>query len=290
MPVLIDLLVVLIALAAAILIFAWLLAGRATRRWKPDPACTPDEYHLPFEHVTFTSRDGMKLGGRLTGDQGRRPVVIFCAGLFGSMDGDTALLPAFYKAGFDVFQFDWRGHGISDGQRVSLGVHEVQDLTGAVDFLQARGFKRIGLLGFSMGAGVALRAAAQDSRIACVVADGPNRHLLHVIQGAFRDKVGLPLRPFAWLVVKLIELRLGGVSLNRASPLPVVGQIAPHSVLFIHGGNDPFVPPADQEALFNACGDPKEMWRVEEAGHREAEKVEPEAYRERVIGFFKANL
>ncbi len=289
-PVLIDLLVVLIILIAIILIAAWLLAGRATRRWKPDPACTPDTYHLPFEHVTFTARDGVRLGGRLTGEQGRRPVVIFCAGLFGSMDGDTGLVPAFYKAGFDVLQFDWRGHGISDGQRVTLGIDESKDLVGAIDFLQARGVKRIGLLGFSMGAGVALRVAAQDERARCIIADGANRHLFHVIQEAFRSRIGLALKPFAWLVVKFIELRLGGISLDEASPLGEVGKISPRPVLFIHGGSDPFVSLADQEALFAACGDPKTLWRVEGAGHREAEKVEPEAYRERVTGFFKANL
>ncbi|MBN1121234.1 MAG: alpha/beta hydrolase [Anaerolineae bacterium] len=289
-PVLVDVLVALIVLIAIILIAAWLLAGRATRRWKPDPPCTPDEYQLPFEHVTFTARDGVRLGGRLTGEQGRRPVVIFCAGLFGSMDGDTALLPVFYKAGFDVLQFDWRGHGISDGQRVTLGVDESQDLIGAMDFLQARGVKRIGLLGFSLGGGIALRVAAEDKRVVCVVADGANRHLFHVIQGAFRDKVGLPLKPLAGLVVRFIELRLGGISLDDASPLGEVGEISPRPVLFIHGGSDPFVPLADQQALFDACGDPKDLWRVEGAGHREAEKIEPEAYRERVIGFFKAKL
>ncbi len=289
-PVLIDLLVGLTVFTAAVLIAAWLLAGRATRRWKPDPPCTPEAYHLPFEHVTFTARDGVRLGGRLTGEQGRRPVVIFCAGLFGSMDGDTALVPAFYKAGFDVLQFDWRGHGISDGQRVTLGADESQDLIGAIDFLQARGVKRIGLIGFSMGAGIALRVAAQDERVKCVIADGPNRYLFHVIQGAFCSRIGLPLKPFAWLIVRFIELRLGGISLDDASPLGEVGKISPRPVLFIHGGSDPFVPLADQEALFDACGDPKEMWRVDGAGHREAEKIDPTAYRERVVGFFKANL
>ncbi len=165
-PELVYVLGVLATLAALVLIAAWLVSGQVVRRRAPDPLSTPDEYGLPFEHVTFTARDGVRLGGRLTGNPlSQRPTVIFCAGLFGSMDGDTHLVPHFDRAGFDVLQFDWRGHGISDGQRGTLGVREVEDLLGAIDFLQARGVRKIGLMGFSMGGAVAWRAAPPTGRL-----------------------------------------------------------------------------------------------------------------------------
>ena len=84
--------------------------------------------------------------------------------------------------------------------------------------------------------------------------------------------------------MRLAELRLG-VRLAEADPLPHVGAISPRPTLFIYGSADPFVPAADQDALFEACGEPKSIWRIEGAGHREGFQRQPEAYLERIIGF-----
>ena len=284
-------------LLALVLAGGWLAAGIIVRRREPDPADPPANYGLTSEHVTFTARDGMRLGGRLIGPYmssaeaaRQRPTIIFAPGLFGSMDGDTHMAPLFIRAGFDVFQFDWRGHGISDGRRVTLGVREIADLQGAVDWLQAWGVRRIGVLGFSLGGAVALRAAARDERIAAVVCDGGFVQIAHAIEGYLREKTGLPLRPLAWLVLRMASLRLGGLRLADANPLPVAGAISPRPVLLIHGAQDPFVPVPDQDAIFAACGEPKTLWRIADAAHREAYERQPEQYEKRVTGFFKQHL
>lgn len=293
-PELTYLLGVLLTAVAAILLAAWLISGRIVRRRPPDLTDTPDNYGLPFEHVTFTARDGVELGGRLTSERGsQRPTVVFCAGMFGSMDGDAPLVPHFWRAGFDVLQFDWRGHGISDGPRVTLGLREPDDLRGALDFLQARGVPRIGLMGFSLGGAVALRTAAEDPRAACVVSDGGFATVEGALTGGVAERLGertaRVLRPLLWLVLRFVEVRLGE-RLSTASPLPVVGRIAPRPVLMIHGADDPLVPPAAQVALIEACQPPKALWQVEGAGHREAYERAPEEYLRRVLGFFRAGL
>ncbi|MEJ2149765.1 MAG: alpha/beta fold hydrolase [Chloroflexota bacterium] len=279
-----DLLALAACVAAFLLALAWLGAGRLSRRWKPDPPSAPEDFGLPCQPVEFASRDGVPLVGRLIGPGGGRPVVVFAAGLFGSMDGDTELALPLVRAGYDVFQFDWRGHGASGGERVTLGVRERDDLVGAVDVLQARGAKWIALLGFSMGGAVALRVAAADRRVACVICDGGYVHLAHALEGFARSRLGLPLKPFVWLVMRLAEVRLG-LRLAEADPLPHVGTISPNPTLLIYGSADPFVPPADQDALFGACREPKSIWRIEGAGHRDGFERHPEAYLERVIGF-----
>jgi len=287
---------ILFALAAAFVVLAllaaWLMAGQMTRRRSPDPSTSPSDYGLPFEHVTFPARDGMRLAGWLIGE-GKRPVVIFCAGMFGSMDGDVHLAPHFVKAGLNVLQFDWRGHGRSDGSRTTLGLRERLDLLGAIDFLQSEGIRRIGLMGFSMGGAVALRAAAEDARAACVVSDGGFARMESALLGYAMARTGGRgrglFRAFARLVLAMVGLRLGE-SVYPASPLPVVGRIAPRPVLFIHGADDPFVPPDDQDALYDACGEPKQLWRVPGAGHREVYDLHPDDYAGRVVAFFRAGL
>ncbi len=286
------LIAILAALVLLVLLAAWLMAGQMVRRRPPDPPASPEDVGLPFEPVTFGARDGVKLGGWLIGE-GKRPTVIFCAGMFGSMDGDVHMAPHFVRAGFNVLQFDWRGHGISDGERTTLGLRERLDLLGAVDFLQSRGIQRIGLMGFSMGGAVALRVAGEDVRAACVVSDGGFARMESALVGYAMERTkgrGRWLfQAFAKLVLGMVGVRLGE-SVYQAAPMPVVGRIAPRPVLFIHGADDPFVPPADQDALYEACGEPRQLWRVPGAGHREVYNRQPDEYIERVMAFFRAGL
>jgi len=198
----------------------------------------------------------------------------------------------FFQEGFDVLQFDWRAHGASDGTRTTLGVREVLDVQGAVDFLQARGVQQIGLMGFSFGGAVALRAAAQDQRVSCVACDGSFVILQHALRGYLKERIGKIARllaPFLWLVLRLVELRLG-LRLNKTEPLVAVDAISPRAVFFIHGEDDALVPPVDQDRLFAACGEPKALWRIEGAGHRQGYELQPEEYQRRLIGFFQQYL
>jgi fermentation-respiration switch protein FrsA (DUF1100 family) len=286
---LVPLLLALIVLAVLILVGAWVAAGHMIKRRTPDSPHTPGDLGLPYEVVSFPARDGVRIGGWRVGS-GDRPTVIFCPGWNGSMDGDTHFLPWFDAAGFDVLQFDWRAHGASEGDHISLGVLEIDDLLGALDFLEGRGVTRVGLMGFSMGGAIALRGAARDQRVACVVCDGGFVHFKHAIAGGLRRRIGGLAGPLAGLILWMAGARLGGIDLRESSPLAEVAAISPRPVLFIHGGRDRHVPMADQEAIFAAAGEPKSLWRVDAAGHREAHKLEPDTYRDRVMGFFKEGL
>jgi fermentation-respiration switch protein FrsA (DUF1100 family) len=292
MPPVVNLVLAIIAtLGLVILFMAWLISGLVVRRREPDPPCSPDAFELPFEHITFATRDGVRLAGWLTGEPGRRATVIFCPGMFGSMDGDTELVPMFFEAGLDVLQFDWRAHGRSEAFRGTLGVREVLDVQGAVDFLQSRGVQQIGLMGFSFGGGVALRVAAADQRIACIVCDGASTSVQRAFEGYLRER-GIRTRyvaPLVWLILRLVEVRLG-LQLSSADPGSSVSAISPRPVFFIHGGSDVLVLPTEQDRLFAACSEPKALWRIEGAGHREGYKLEPEEYSRRVIGFFRQHL
>ena len=77
-------------------------------------------------------------------------------------------------AGYGVLLMDARGHGLSGGRINELGWHGPQDIRTGVDYLvqQADVTRGIGILGLSMGGEEAINAAALDSRIAAVVAEG----------------------------------------------------------------------------------------------------------------------
>lgn len=178
-----------------------------------------------------------------------------------------------------------------NGQQVSIGYHERLDLLGAVDYLKSRGINRVGVLGFSMGGAVAISTAAQSEDIRAVVSDGSFARLGNAIAAGVRER-GLPSWVTAWAsppIICLVSLRLGDW-LPRADPIRWVDQIAPRTLLITHGGLDPYVPLAEVQELYAKAGEPKELWVVLEAGHRQVDRHRPDEYRARLSAFFDRRL
>ncbi len=148
-------LLVLIVLGVLWIVGTNLGATMLLRRRKPDPPDPPSNYGLAFEEVQFTSRDHENLVGWWIPHETPIGTVIMCHGQNGSMDGDTHHAVPLHEAGFNVFMFDFRAHGRSGGDCVTMGMYEKEDLLGALDFLGEK-YKivEVGVLGFSMGAAV----------------------------------------------------------------------------------------------------------------------------------------
>jgi fermentation-respiration switch protein FrsA (DUF1100 family) len=272
---------------------------------EPDPEGSPSDYGLPYLEVIFPSRDGLCLHGwfipsrgsplpSLADDDwsgGSKGTVIFCHGRFGSKDPDLKYVPFFREAGYNTFLFDFRGHGRSEGRYTSLGYFERLDLLGAIDFLQSRMIPQFGVFGFSMGGAVGMATAGECEAIAAVVTDGGFAELRRVVEAGSREKGFPPL--LAALVVPLILWIAGrrlGCDLREAEPLRWVDKICPRALLLIHGAEDPYISLEDVRCLYEAAGEPKELWVVAEAGHRQVDEVRPREYRERVLGFFDRYL
>jgi dipeptidyl aminopeptidase/acylaminoacyl peptidase len=278
------LLAVVVLIIGAISLYG---ASQLIRRRVPDPSSDPAQYGLPYEAVAFSSRDGLTLRGWFIPAPEVRGTVVFCHGHAGSMDPDVKYAPAFHERGYNVLMFDFRGHGRSEGQHVSMGYYERQDLLAAVDYLERRGIDRVGVLGFSMGGAVAMATAPHSEAIRAVVSDGGFARLSDTIAAGVREK-GLPgflASLVGYLIVWLMGLHLG-CSPGEADPIRWVDKIAPRALFIIHGALDPFVAVEEARELHAAASEPKEIWIVPEAGHRQADRHHPEEYRHRVLAFF----
>ena len=64
-----------------------------------------------------------------------------------------------------------------------------------------------------------------------------------------------------------------------------MGKISPRPIFFIHGDHDQYLPDFDE--LYAAARQPKELWRLPDAGHTTASQLYPEEHARRVIEFFK---
>lgn len=280
-------------LLIALTLLAYLGSNYLMARRKPDAPTSPADFDLAFEDVEFQSGDGTTLRGWFIPARSTTATstVVICPGANGSMDADTAFLPWFHNFDLNVLIFNWRAHGRSDGHIVTLGYDERYDLIAAVEYAKARGAHKIGVLGLSLGGAVALSTAAICPDIDAVATDSAFVHIVTAVAAGLSER-GLPdgvSYPIARLLIITAGLRLGK-DLFQADPVRWIDRIAPRPLLLIYGERDPFAPRAEVELLYRRAGEPKEIWRVPQAAHREIQTLEPDAYRERLTRFFKDHL
>lgn len=247
------------------------------------------DFGYAFEEVEFPAVDGSALRGWYVPGAARASVGLVAVH-GGGADRREFLrhLPLFHEAGYPVLLFDCREHGVSDGasRGLSFGAREHEDVSSAVAYLAGpRGIARVAVIGTSQGAASAILAAADDPRIAAVVAENPFTHLRDLLLDTSLA-AGVP-RPFRVLLARVIEWRLGGA---RPGPIDVVGRIAPRPLLLMHGTADSVIPYAQSQRLFAAAGEPKELWLVPGARHAALVNEDPMGWREHVLGFLERSL
>src|SRR5260221_2614726 len=292
----------LIALLVAALVLLggftiWLVlvntdATRSIRHRRPDPEAPPSNYGLDYEEISFMSRDHIKIVGWWIPALDAVGTIVVCSGQNGSMDGDTKQIPPLHEAGFNVLMFDFRAHGRSEGDCVTMGMYEKEDLLGALDYLgDVRGIVRVGVLGFSMGAAVALITAALSDRICAVVADGSFGRLKRTLT-EYATQRGVPLfiaRSLAGGVLAPSPLRTEG-RLDQVDPIRWTLHIGPRPILFIHGNNDRYVSMGEVDRMAGLAQGPVDVWVVDGVGHRGAHSADPVEYNRRVVGWFFQHL
>jgi pimeloyl-ACP methyl ester carboxylesterase len=220
----------------------------------------PHALGLAVEPVAFPSRiDRLTLRGWLLSAplaRTARPagLIVFVHGIYGVRDDPTiGLVPIaaeLVDAGYDVLLFDLRGHGESDGDRTSLGWYERRDLQGALDWAEARGYGRIGVQGFSMGAATAVLTAAEDPRVAALAIDSGFAELMPVLAVEVPRKSGLP--SFYTPGVTLATRLLAGFDAEAIRPAAAMAHLRDRPVLVLHGAGDQRIPASHGQALWTA--------------------------------------
>ena len=253
----------------------------------------PTQHGLEYEDVEFPSRyDHIPLRGwYLPATPDTRCIIL----LQGELDhrnspgiGALDLGKALVQHGFSVLLYDYRGRGESGGWRSSAGDREQWEVLGAIDYVNSRAIptRRIGLLGFSLGAGIAILVAAQVQDIPAIVADSAFVDSLLDLERITLHSVVLP----RWFMYPIMLAGRVFFRTNFANvrPIKAVPHLAPRPVLFIHGAEDTVIPPAETIALYRAAGNKENIvWIVPGAAHVKSYLHRPQEYVRRVVTFFQ---
>lgn len=252
---------------------------------------TPFELDLPAEEVTFPPLYGdYQVSGWYIPHPQVTTTIIVCPGYRSRRSDVLGLCAHLWKAGHNVLVFEYYGHGAVVGKPVTLGYREINDFLGAVAYAKQRAPEtRLGVVGYSMGASVAIMACARTKDVKALVADSAFATHKSVVEYGFHRIFHLPFAPFDWITDFVLWWR-AGYHFNQVEPLRDIHRIAPRPVLIIHSVKDSIVNPDDAKLLYAAAGDPKKLWLVAGAEHCGAYFADRVAYTNKVIGFFDLYL
>jgi alpha-beta hydrolase superfamily lysophospholipase len=240
----------------------------------------------PFE---FHAADGTRLRGDFFEvDDGRDLVAVIAHGRGGNRILAQRYAALFCHAGISAVTFDFRGYGESDGRHTTVAFKEQDDLLSVVQWVRTeKNFKRVIVLGISMGGAVAILSGSREGGIDGIISDCAFARFDEAMFNMGRRYGLSPM--LSRLAIIGMRLRLG-VRCEKIAPENEIGKIAPRPVLIIHGSDDSLIPLGDAKRLFANAGEPKELYVIEGVEHGRGVWDVPEDYEQVVLKFIKRHF
>jgi len=245
----------------------------------------PGELQAGFEPVPLRS-EGLRLRAWLTRGEAARPAALLVHGLGDSLESYTDLARALRRRGHTVLLVDLRGHGGSEGRYMTLGAREREDVRAGLEHLRRSGLAPAGsfVMGWSLGAVAALRAAAEREDVRAVIVEAPFDSGRETIALHARLLFGIPRwLPLLPLCIRIAEWRAGFRIADADAVAAARALRAP--LLAIADGEDRRMPEAVVRRVWDAHPGPKRLWVAAGVDHVGA-VLRPD-YWTTVVGFLE---
>jgi len=275
-------------------IAAWAITQASTRPPDRRLADTPADYQLPFEEISFDSKDSLRLSGWFIPTSGKEAVLIGTHGLFRNRIELLARTAPLCKAGYGALLYDSRSHGSSAKGIVSLGYHERNDVLGAIQYIESRfspNPPRIILMGVSMGAVTTLAAAAESEGYSALILDSPFAGCNQTIADHAWLFLGMPRFPFASLIQFWFQ-RLAGFDPGELESRAALGKAKSVPLLMIASKGDRRIPAEVSGLLYQASRSSLKRLKIfgEGVPHGASARSHPEEYLDVLMEFLDAVL
>jgi uncharacterized protein len=228
----------------------------------------PERFGVPVEECWFAAEDGVRLHGWYA----RAPktdaafTLLWLHGNAGNITHRVENMRDLLALGVDVFIFDYRGYGKSEGEPDEQGLY--LDAVAAYDYLVSEknvDSDNIVLFGRSLGTAVAVDLATR--REVCGI----------ILESAFTDA-----RAMARLMIPFLPV--GSVISSRFDSAGKIGGVHV-PVLFTHGDRDSIVPIGLGRKLYEAANEPKYFYTIPDADHNDTYIAGGKEYYDRIGEF-----
>jgi len=234
------------------------------------------------EDVWFQASDGVNLHGWFfSGGTNAKGTILVLHGNAENLSTHVSGVLWLVQAGFNLFIFDYRGYGKSEGRAEIQGVH--LDAEAALKTLLSlpRTGGKVVILGQSLGGAIAVHTTANSphkDRIAVLVIDSVfSGYRLIAREKLSQFYITWPLQyPLSFLVN------------DSYSPIRWIRKVSPAPLLIIHGGRDTVVPMHHGQILYDEALPPKKFWMSPVPGH--VSSFADEGVREELVRYLTAEL
>lgn len=223
-----------------------------------------------LEDCTFRAEDGVTLHGwfahATASNPGPRRTLLFLHGNAGNITHRQTNIAYLIQRGLNVFIFDYRGYGKSEGTPSEQGLYA--DAVAAYEYLLTRQDvqpEHLVLFGRSLGGAVAVELA---TRKPC------EKLILESTFTSIKDMAREILGPLP--VGFIIRSQFDSLAKIQAVHVPL---------LVIHGNQDAIIPFEQGKRLFAAANAPKSFYEIHGADHNNTYDIGGEAYFERLTAF-----
>lgn len=215
-------------------------------------AISPADLQLPYETVSLTASDGVRLSAWFIPREHARSVVLLCNGNGGNMSDLTSTAKTLWLAGYSAFLFDYRGYGRSEGEPDEAGIY--LDARAAWTHLVEKRHippRQIIIFGHSLGGAVAIDLASKLCGGAAAAEPAASTPAALIAECTFTRMSDVGQREYPFLPVSLL-------CTQKYDSLAKIERVTSPK-LFLHGRDDELVPIDIARRLFAAAPQPKEL-------------------------------
>jgi pimeloyl-ACP methyl ester carboxylesterase len=184
------------------------------------------------------------------------PVVLYLHGNSSSRIEGLNIAGELLKRDINLFVIDFVGCGLSEGEYISLGYHESDDVGNVIDFIEKiPGVGRIGLWGRSMGAATTMIYAHRDERIKAICMDSPFADFIRLAKELTLKQINLPgfLINTVLNIIRKTILGKNGLDIDKLKPIDSASKTF-QPAIFIHAIYDELINVNHSIDLFNKYG------------------------------------
>lgn len=226
----------------------------------------PDSFGLQAEDCYFTSPDGVLLHGWFFANENAVASLLWCHGNAGNISDRLYDLALLSKLPINVFIFDYRGYGRSEGSPDEEGIY--LDAEAAYDYMTSRydvDENKVVIFGRSLGGAVAVDLATKRSGVGLI------------LEATFTSAKDMAKSSLGFLGVQfIIKTKLNSIAKIAGIKIPV---------FVAHGASDRTVPFKLGRQLFEAANEPKEFYEIQNADHNDTFVVGGKPYLEKIGEF-----
>ena len=214
---------------------------------------------IPYEDIYFESQDSIRLHGwkipattNYTSDHtsNYKGTILF---FHGNGDNVSTQLPNTYwlaEEGYDVYIFDYRGYGKSEGSATLDNTINDLELMIAYVIKQLPEDEKLIIIGHSLGASMSIYSVAHSAyrdRIKCLITAEAFSDYRDVVQDVLSQNW------LTWAIQWPLSLTID----NSYRPLDAIGLVSPVPVLILHSKIDEMIDMYHADRLFESAKEPK---------------------------------